>query len=94
MEFARCSHHGSYGVLCRPAADNQCANRPMWFLRRSLNIYCLYLPLSSTIDNDITLDDDMEERGRDAEDTYFDSESPCAAPPIEETMDSSNYQQI
>ncbi|KAM7538448.1 hypothetical protein Aperf_G00000070410 [Anoplocephala perfoliata] len=46
------------------------------------------------IDNDVTLDDEMEERGRDAEDTYFDSESPCAAPPIEEAIDSPNPHQM
>ncbi|KAM3183464.1 hypothetical protein ACTXT7_010306 [Hymenolepis weldensis] len=43
------------------------------------------------IDNDVTLDDELEERGRDAEESYFDSESPAPAPsleiPNEETMD-------
>ncbi|VDN96003.1 unnamed protein product [Rodentolepis nana] len=44
-----------------------------------------------TIDNDVTLDDELEERGRDAEESYFDSESPAPAPPFEppigETVD-------
>ncbi|VDD79564.1 unnamed protein product [Mesocestoides corti] len=38
------------------------------------------------VDNDATLDDDMDEMYRDAEESYFDSESPAAAPssPVED----------
>lgn len=54
--------------------------------------FCPYLSLfQRAIDNDVTLDDELEERGRDAEESYFDSESPAPAPsleiPNEETMD-------
>uniref|UniRef100_A0A0R3WLL8 DUF2052 domain-containing protein n=1 Tax=Hydatigena taeniaeformis TaxID=6205 RepID=A0A0R3WLL8_HYDTA len=37
------------------------------------------------IDNDSALDDEMEELAQDAEDVYFDSESPSAAPPNDQS---------
>lgn len=48
-----------------------------------LLLILVFITHSSAIDNDSALDDEMEELVHDAEDIYFDSESPSAAPPYD-----------
>ncbi len=45
--------------------------------------------LTSAIDNDQSLDDEMTERDRDAEESYFDTESPSTAAPMDNTDEDS-----
>ncbi len=47
------------------------------------------LPLTSAVDNDQSLDDEMAERDRDAEESYFDTESPSTAAPMDNTDEDS-----
>lgn len=47
----------------------------------------LFICLPSAVDNDSSLDDEMLERDRDAEESYFDAESPASAVQMDNNND-------